>query len=53
MQNSKTSRQFSFNRKIEKKIYIPNFVAEVSHMAQQIAINYCNFKKKKKKIKIN
>jgi hypothetical protein len=30
-------------QKNRKKIYIPNFVAEVSHMAQQIAINYCNF----------
>jgi hypothetical protein len=24
-------------------LYFPYFVTEVSHMAQQIAINYCNF----------
>lgn len=40
-------------QKIEINFYFPYFVAEVSHMAQQIAINYCNFKKKKKnKIKL-
>ncbi len=30
-------------QKIEINLYFPYFVTEVSHMAQQIAINYCNF----------
>jgi ABC-type amino acid transport system permease subunit len=52
MQNSKKPQTIFLQQKIEINFYFPYFVAEVSHMAQQIAINYCNFKKKKKKNKI-
>ncbi len=51
MQNSKKLQTIFLQQKIEFFFYFPYFVAEVSHMAQQIAINYCNFKKKKKKKK--